>query len=120
MKTHKDFESYIHKTINKYIQILFLQKHTFNIRQGTELGSSYYDFIYNYPYLNQTIGYSELAFKEWNEGKNQTSFILHEICHALTDPLYSKAVQRYVSKNEIEDERERLTDHICNIILKLT
>jgi hypothetical protein len=120
MKTHKDFEAYIHKTINKFVPILFLQKHTFKVKLGTEHASSYYDFIYNYPYLNQTIGYSELAFKEWLSGKDQKPYILHEICHAITDPIYSKAVQRYVSKDEIEDERERLTDHICNIILNLT
>ena len=120
MKSNKDFETHIHKTIKKFVPILFLQKHTFKVKFGTEAASSYYDFIYNYPYLNQTIGYSELAFKEWLSGKDQTPYILHEICHALTDPLYSKAVQRYVSKDEIEDERERLTDHICNIVLNLT
>lgn len=119
-KTKQDFEAYIKAIINKYIPILFLQKHTFKVKFGTEANSSYYDFIYNYPYLNQTIGYSELAFKEWCEGKNQVPFVLHEICHCLTDPLYSKATQRHVSKDEIEDERERLTDHICNIVLALT
>jgi len=34
----------------------------------------------------------------------------------ITDPLYSKACDRYTGKNEIEDERELLTDKIANII----
>ena len=118
--THEDFEIYIQSLIDKYIPILMIQRHTVEIKSGTKSDTAYFEFNYNYPYLNQTICYSDKAFKEWAEGKDAEPYILHELCHTLTDPLYSKAVDRYIGKNEVEDERERLTDHICSIILKLT
>lgn len=118
-KDHARFESEIKKLIEKWVPVLLIQRHTFEVKYGTESKTAYLEFIYNYPYLNQTICYSDKAFNEWAEGKNIEPYILHEICHCLTDPIYSKACDRYIGKNEIEDERERLTDHICNILLKI-
>jgi len=118
--TKRDFETHIRTVIDKYIPVLFLQKHTFEVKFGTESDKSYFEFKFNYPYLNQTVAYSELAFKDWAKGKDIVPYIVHEISHCLTDPLYAKACERYASKNEIEDERERLTDLICNIVLPLT
>lgn len=73
---------------------------------------------YNYPYLNVTIRYSEEFEERWGKGEDMTPFIVHEMCHPITDPLYSKATERYASNTEILDERENLTDYICNIALK--
>ena len=42
--------------------------------------------------------------------------MVHEFCHLLTDGLYTKATKRFASKDEIENERERLTDHITRAI----
>lgn len=44
--------------------------------------------------------------------------LIHEYIHPLTDPLYCKARSRYVTHDELNDEREALTDHIANIIIK--
>jgi hypothetical protein len=41
------------------------------------------------------------------------------LCHLITDPLYSKASTRLVSKTEVEDEREKLTDHLAVMAHKL-
>lgn len=73
--------------------------------------------VFNYPYLNVTINYSEKALKEWSSGKDMTPYVVHEMCHPITDPLYAKATARYTSRDEITDERELLTDLICNIAL---
>ena len=118
MKTNKDFEKYLMKIIDKYIPRLLLQQFTFELKRGTENKESFMECVFNYPYLNVTIKYSEKSFDEWQGGKDMTPFILHEMCHPITDPIYAKATSRYVSENEIRDERERLTDLICNIVLK--
>jgi len=73
----------------------------------------------SYPYLNVIIDYSDKAYQEWIKGKDMIPYIVHEMCHPITDPLYCKANERYVSKNEILDERELLTDYICNIVLRI-
>jgi hypothetical protein len=39
--------------------------------------------------------------------------------HPLTDGLYAKACNQWRFKEEIEDEREKLTDHIPSIFMKL-
>jgi len=45
---------------------------------------------------------------------------MHEMFHVVTDKLYAKAGSRFVGNGELEDEREQLTDHLANIVLKLT
>jgi len=126
-KTRKDFETYLLKIIGKYVPILLLQKNTFKIRKSEvsdwedhpAFDTSYFGCLFNYPYSDVTIIYSEEAFNDWvRENTDMESFIIHEMCHVLTDPLYSKATKRYITKEAIEDEREILTDHICNIVLK--
>lgn len=76
------------------------------------------DFIY--PYKSICIYYGDnlledFSKKDYTKVKNS---LAHEMCHPLTDPIYSKAITRYASRNEISDERERLTDHIANIVLR--
>ena len=112
------FEKYLMGIINKYSPILLLQRHTFEIEKGTENLKATMECVCNYPYLNATIKYSDKAVKEWKEGKDIIPYIVHEMCHLHTDPLYCKAINRYVSKDEILDERENLTDLICNIVIK--
>lgn len=76
-------------------------------------------FAFSHPYQRMEIQYSNDLIKEWKEEKDSAKGILvHEVCHALTDPLYNAGFQRFPSKHQLEDEREKLTDHIANIILK--
>lgn len=72
----------------------------------------------SYPYKTIHIKYSDDMVKDFKEGIDVTATLIHEMCHPLTDPLYCKGINRYSSRNEINDERERLTDHIANIISK--
>ena len=119
-KTKKEFEKLLHEMIAKYAQILMIVHHTFSVEYGCEHRNSVMEFAYSYPYLDSIVRYSDDALKRWRKGENILPFLLHELCHGVTDPLYAKATSRYVTNSEIEDERERLTDHICNIVLKLT
>lgn len=118
MTDNIELEKHVMGIIEKYTPILLLQRHTFEIKKGTKNPEALAECIFNYPYLNATIHYSDKCVKEWNEGKDIVPYIVHEMCHLITDPLYAKATSRYVSKDEIEDERENLTDLICNIIIK--
>jgi len=65
------------------------------------------------------IRFSDKAVSEWISGNLPKERILHELCHILTDPLYVKARRRFVSNDEIEDERERLTDKMAVILNNL-
>ena len=117
-KTREQFETYLLKVIDEYIPVLLLQKYTFEVKKGVADKKASFESLYHYPYLNVTIKYAESAFKEWKQGIDLIPYIVHEMCHPITDPLYSKAISRYASREEILDEREMLTDHICNIVLK--
>ena len=118
-KTNKKFEVYVLKVIKEFVPILLLQRHTFKLKKGTEDNRVYMECVFNYPYLNVTIKYSKRIVKKWRKNEDIVPYIVHEMCHPITDPLYTKATARYVSKDEILDERERLTDYICNIALKM-
>jgi len=40
----------------------------------------------------------------------------YELCHLITEPLYSKASTQFVSKTEVEDEKEKSTDHLAVMV----
>ena len=119
-KTKKEFEKCLLEMIAEYVPILMLTNHTFDVVSGCQDKDSLMEFKLTYPYLNPKIYYSEKSLKMWKNGKTIRPFLLHELCHGITDPFYVKASKRYATNSEIEDERERLTDHICNIVLSIT
>lgn len=73
-----------------------------------------------YPYKDAKVYYGPDAIRIFKQRRFEylKKALVHEICHALTDPIYCKAGSRYISKDELEDERERLTDHLANLIIK--
>jgi len=75
----------------------------------------------NYPYKTMSIWYGDTALKYFQDKKYQelTQGLIHELCHALTFPLFDNAQARYVTEETLKNENERLTDHIANIIIKL-
>ncbi len=81
--------------------------------------TSYLRISFAYPYIDSCIGFSQSAFDAWVKGEMTKDRILHELCHIITDPLYSKAVSVFRTKDEVEDERERLTDTITMIVRNL-
>lgn len=116
--TNKKVEKEIYKIISSYKDKLLLNRNTFEVKYGTKHQDALAECRFNYPYLNVTISYSDKLVKYFKDKKDITPYIIHEMCHVITDPLYAKATSRWVSKMEIEDERELLTDYICNIIIK--
>lgn len=115
----RDFKTYIESIIQKYVPLVCLTHHIFTVKRDPEKSDSHYGSAFRYPYLQQEILYSQKAFDEWVSGVDQEIYILHEICHSLTDELYAKAGDRFTLSRTIEDARERLTDHITNIVYKL-
>lgn len=115
---NKNFETYVYSIIEKYQPRLLMTAYTFVLEYGLEKASSTMECKFNYPYLNITIMYGTRVVEKWEKGEDIVPFVVHEMCHPLTDPLYAKAISRHVSEDEIRDERERLTDYICYLILK--
>lgn len=115
----KDFEKWIRKQINYYAPILGVDINEIKIekKQGDD---SYISIANTYPYLDPTLYYSDSAYKDWKKGELKGDRILHELCHILTDPLYCVALDRFMTKDVINNERERLTDTIAAIIRRLT
>lgn len=102
---------------DKYKSILFIEKYDFKIKKDKE--QKYLASEFNYPYLDAKILWTDASLEDWKKDKSSAERrIIHEFCHIITDPFYCKATEKYVSKNEIEDERERLTDHIAQIVNK--
>ncbi len=75
-------------------------------------------FIEKY-HLDIMILYTDKAVKDWEKDKKSAERrMIHEFCHTITDPYYCATTELYRSKNTIEDMRERLTDHIAQIVNK--
>ena len=118
-RTKDDIEYYIVDMFTQYKDKLFLSAFTINSEYNNE-ATEYMACKCCYPYLNATIYYGDESLSDFIAGKKDMKpFVLHEFCHLITDPFYAKASNRFVSKNEIEDERERITDMICNVVLNL-
>ena len=118
-KTEEHFREYLMIIIRKWVKVLSLTHYRLVIEEQKEEEKSIFSFQFAYPYLDARVKYSKDAFKRWQGGDDLEFLVVHELCHAITDPLYAKATERWASKTEIEDERERLTDRICNLVMKI-
>lgn len=116
---HKRFEAYALPILKKIAKILLVEDYApLTIRYGVQNKEASAECGNSYPYKSIHIKYSDDLVKDWKEGEDVIPTLVHEMCHPLTDALYVKGTIRFASRQEIEDERERLTDHIANIILK--
>lgn len=117
--TEGDYIRFIRTVIDKYAGPLQLGHFTFLVQRAEENG--YLSCLYRYPYNDGIIQFSEHSFEDWQSepAAYHERKILHEMCHLLTDPLYSKTTTQFPSRSEVEDERERLTDHIAVVVFKL-
>ena len=117
-KDEIQYIKWIRQMYDKYKSILFIEKYHFKVEK-TKKEAQYLASEFNYPYLDAKILWSDESLKDWKENREDAERrLIHELCHTITDPLYSKTTNVYVSKSEIEDERERLTDHIAQIVNK--
>lgn len=118
MKKEKELKKWIILMYQKYKATLFIEKYHLKCRTP-EKGEDYYlASKFNYPYLDITIIYSAEFLKDWEKNKiDAERRIIHEFCHTITDPFYQCA-NNYPSKERLHDERERMTDHIAQIVNK--
>lgn len=113
----KQLIKWIEQMYNKYKGVLFIEKHHLRIEKDTDK-DSYLASRFNYPYLDIKILWTDDFLKDWvKDKKNAERRIIHEFCHTITDPLYS-VILDFPSKKALESERERLTDHIAQIVNK--
>jgi len=113
----KEFKKWIEKQIKYYKPFLDINLQNIKVEYNKDI--EYLSISNTYPYLEPIINFSDRALKEWKDGNLKKDRILHELCHIITDPLYEKAIRRYITEDEILDEREKLTDTICVILNNL-
>ncbi len=101
---------------------ILLMEHFYPVRLRWEKeirGNAMAGFSFSHPYQVMEIQYTDTLIKEWKSDKDAAKNVLvHEVAHALTDPLYNAGLNRFLVRDQLEDEREKLTDHIANIVLK--
>lgn len=115
----KKFEEYVFKIINKYKGLLDLGNYTFKLNYPCQNNDAYMECMFVYPYMDASFNYSDNIVERWKKKEDIRGIIIHEMCHLITDPLYSKGENRWTSRNEILDEREKLTDFISKLVLKI-
>ena len=121
-KQNKEFEIWAMKHLLRIQKELLLEDYyPLTLNYGCENSEASAECKVAYPYKTITIGYSDSLVKDWSNGKKDyvIAVLTHEMCHVVTDPFYIKAISRYAGRDEMEQERERLTDHIANVIIKI-
>jgi len=117
-KSEKKFVEYLEGLVKKWNKVLLTDMYGFTIKKARDCGDAYMQCAPNYPYLNPTLYYSDRSYDDWKVGKFNEEVIIHEMVHPITWNLYEKAMERFVSKEELRCEMERLTDVISTIIWK--
>jgi hypothetical protein len=116
MKEEKEYQKWVVKMYDKYKSILFIEKYELKVEKDKK--DRYLASRFNYPYLDATILYSEDAIKDWKKDKVAAERrLIHEFCHIITDPFYA-VVTAWPSKGALEEARERMNDHIAQIVNK--
>ncbi len=117
-KVKKEFEIWANKKLEDISHALLLNNFRILPISASKDTTSY---SHNrYPYKEISIGYGTGVYEDWLKGdkKEAVAILIHEVVHALTDPLYHVGAQRYTTIDDLANSREELTDHIANIIIK--
>lgn len=118
-----DCKTFIDRIVKHYQTVLRLNDVTFKVQKVHD--GEYLACKFRYPYTDTILYYGEDFERDYKQmdryDKNELERrIVHEMLHQLTDPLYAKATSRWVGQQDIEDERERLTDRIATIVCSIT
>jgi len=115
----KQYVKWVREMFKKYAPILFIEQYHLKVTPLPKDDDTFLSSTFNYPYLDIEINYSKKAVETWSEDKKDSERrLIHEFCHTITDPIYELSIERYVSKGQLNDAREHLTDHIAQIINK--
>ena len=116
MKIEKEFQKWVMQMYEKYKSVLFIEK--FEVKVEKDKKERYMASEFNYPYLDAKILYSKEALEDWIKDKKDVErHLIHEFCHIITDPFYA-TVTNWPTKVQLEEARERMTDHIAQIVNK--
>lgn len=70
-----------------------------------------------HPYQYGFLKWKVETFEDWKENKDKvTYYLLHEMLHLLVDPLSKIASSRYLTKDQLVDGVEELTDKLAVIL----
>lgn len=114
-----DFLEWLAEVTRELRAVLLIERHDVAFEKKTAEGH-YLSFAFRVPYLDHDIFYSDKFVNQWRKDRRYAKRqIIHELCHAVTDPLYSVACERYVTTRELEHARETVTDHMARIVDEL-
>jgi hypothetical protein len=117
--TKQQAKKWIEQKAEKYKQTLFLSGYNLNV-EYKNTNDSIMRARPTFPYKEMCLEFGDEMINEIRTNKKQAErIVLHEVVHTLTDPLYIKGTRRFISDQEIEDEREALTDKITMILYPL-
>lgn len=79
------------------------------------------EIVENNPYRQAKIRLYPCAIPMYNSGNKEILLmsLLHELCHLKTNKIYDAAVDRFSSKDLIENLNEGLTDEISRLLEKV-
>ncbi len=120
-REQKSFEVWALPKLKKLQKIMLLQHFSPLEIEFYKSTDTYAECSNQYPYQSIIIRISDKMledFKKKSEHKSIIGTLVHEMCHPLTDPLFNIGYERFVTKDQLKNEREKLTDHIGNIILE--
>ena len=120
MKKQKQFEDFCNKTLEKLQKKLLLDSFNLQKIKYKKDMKARAECDFHYPYKEILVRYSDELYDDFikNNIKDVKLTLIHEMCHVITDPMYSIACDRYITKQSIEDIRENTTDHLSNIFYK--
>jgi hypothetical protein len=115
----RNFRAWLEVTTAKYAKILLLDKYVFKFELEPQRKSGM-ACSFRHPYLDITLYYGPSTIADWKKDiAIARHYVVHELCHVITDPFYDCSIERFVARPALENEREHLTDHIATIIRKL-
>jgi len=114
--TNKQFEKKYLAYLHKVSKLLLLDSHHPITLTYHKYKNTWATYSPAYPYKSITIKYDASLKGESDEKIKDV--LVHEMCHAISDELMTKAKARYISEDELMDAMEEMTDHLANIIRK--
>jgi len=121
MITKKDLKQKIEKCVQEAQEDMFLQNWDIIVYYDNKI-DSVGQCERDREYLRAWITFNlDKVFEDYKTFKENSlkSYCYHEVAHILIKELEFLATCRYIGEEEISTERERLTESIARIILKL-
>jgi hypothetical protein len=121
---HNELEKWMKRIVPKIIEIyglgnlsIYFQTHEVDHPRSGKEGEIAFDIQYNKAYKSAYINIFPLASKLFAEEQLVTlsSAVTHEIAHIITSPFADIAMNRYISKRELTESCEELTESVAQI-----